>query len=879
LHESCGVFGVYAPNEDVARLTFFALFALQHRGQESSGIATTDGKRLQVYAKMGLAAQVFNEDSLSRLTGDIAIGHNRYSTKGSSRIANVQPLVVGNGTKAMAIAHNGNIVNTEHLHEELVDQGYDFHSSTDTEVIANLIISSPEKDWVEKIRYAMRRLQGAYSLTIMTKDRLFGVRDPLGVRPLCLGKMNGGWVLASESCALDHIGADFIREVEPGEIVSISANGIESYEGEAGRRALCIFEYIYFARPDSTINGRLLYSARLAMGEGLAEEYPVEADLVMGVPDSATAAGVGYALRSGIPLLEGLIKNRYVGRTFIEPHQRIRDLGVKLKFNPLPQVLDGKRVVLVDDSIVRGATTPQVIKLLRKAGAKEVHMRICAPPLRYPCFFGVDMATRWELIAAQKTIPEVRDIIDFTKLDRAFNPRCVVVVGDSGQTNFQWLRGQSAFKGKLYSVQVNPETIEGIKALGVANYTSLLDIPEPVDLAIVAVPRAVAPRILEDCIAKEVAAAHFFTSGFAETNTEEGIRLERSLTERAEAANFHLIGPNCMGIFNPKVGIKQNEVQYSGLNGPVGFISQSGTHAIIFSLEAHLQGVDINKSVSFGNGIVLDSADYLAYFGPDPEIKVIGMYLEGVKDGRRFLKMLREVSARKPVVIWKGGRTEEGGRAIASHTGSLVVSQAIWEVAVRQCGAIPVARMEELIDTIKALLYLSPVLGDRVAVAGGSGGQSVAIADVFAEAGLRLPLLTQVSYDELATFFSLIGGGYRNPIDTGNQNRNELRRIFEILERDANIDNLVLMINLRFETLEQIQSNIDIISDIRRISIKPVMAIVPFSSPEEMRRTREISKKLLEQDIPTFPSMERGACALKDALDYYRLKKSSAGSL
>jgi len=411
LHESCAVVGVYAPNEDVARLTFFALFALQHRGQESSGIATTEGKRPQVYAKMGLVSQVFNEDSLSHLTGEIAVGHNRYSTRGSSQIDNVQPIVVGKGSNAIAIAHNGNIVNAEYLYEELSDQGYVFRTSTDTEVIANLIISSPEKDLVDKIRYAMHRLQGAYSLTLMTNYRLFGVRDPLGVRPLCLGAIDGGWVVASESCALDHIGANSIREIEPGEIVSISASGVESYREEVGRRSLCIFEYIYFARPDSAINGRLLYPARQAMGAGLAEEYPVDADLVMGVPDSATAAGIGYSVKSGIPLAEGLIKNRYVGRTFIEPDQRIRDLGVKLKFNPLPQVLDGKRIVLVDDSIVRGTTTPQVIRLLRRAGAKEVHMRICAPPIRYPCFFGVDMATRWELIAAQKTIPEVRDFI------------------------------------------------------------------------------------------------------------------------------------------------------------------------------------------------------------------------------------------------------------------------------------------------------------------------------------------------------------------------------------------------------------------------------------------------------------------------------------
>jgi len=411
LHESCGVFGVYAPSEDVARLTFFALFALQHRGQESAGIATTDGKKIRVYAKMGLVSQVFSEDSLSQLTGDIAIGHNRYSTRGSSRISNVQPLIAGKGSNTIAIAHNGNIVNVEHLYKELSDQGYVFHTSTDTEVIANLILSSPDKDWVDRIRYAMHRLQGAYSLTIMTNHTLFGVRDPFGVRPLCLGAINGGYVIASESCALDHIGANFVKEIEPGEIVSITENGIDSYQEEVGRRGVCIFEYIYFARPDSVINGRLLYPARQAMGAGLAQEHPVDADMVMGVPDSATAAGIGYSHWSNLPLHEGLLKNRYVGRTFIEPDQRIRDLGVKLKFNPLPQMLDGKRVVVVDDSIVRGTTTPQVVRLLRRAGAKQVHMRICAPPIRYPCFFGVDMATRWELIAAQKTVAEVRDFI------------------------------------------------------------------------------------------------------------------------------------------------------------------------------------------------------------------------------------------------------------------------------------------------------------------------------------------------------------------------------------------------------------------------------------------------------------------------------------
>ena len=257
----------------------------------------------------------------------------------------------------------------------------------------------------------MGRLQGAYSLVILTNEELFAVRDPFGVRPLCLGTVDSGWVVASESCALDHIGAEFVREIQPGEIITIDKSGLKNYRGESRKKGACIFEYIYFARPDSVINGRLLYPARQAMGAGLAREHPVDADLVMGVPDSATAAGIGYAQESGIPLAEGLIKNRYVGRTFIEPDQRMRDLGVKMKFNPLPQMLGGKRLVVVDDSIVRGTTTPSVVKILKKAGAKEVHMRICAPPIRYPCFFGVDMATRRELIAAQKTIPQICEFI------------------------------------------------------------------------------------------------------------------------------------------------------------------------------------------------------------------------------------------------------------------------------------------------------------------------------------------------------------------------------------------------------------------------------------------------------------------------------------
>jgi amidophosphoribosyltransferase len=411
MHESCGVFGVYAPGINIAQTTFFALFALQHRGQESAGIAVSDGHDIALHTCMGLVSQAFTENDLALLKGHIGIGHNRYSTTGSSRPANAQPIMVRSEESAIAIAHNGNITNSKILRDELQERGYNFHTTTDSEVIANLILASPGQDWQGKIEHAMSRLQGAYSLVILTRDKLIAVRDPFGVRPLCLGTIDTGWCIASESCALDHIGAKFIREIEPGEIIIVDNLGLKSFRKENGKRAICIFEYIYFARPDSVIQGKLLYPAREAMGRILSEEYPVDADFVMGVPDSATAAGIGYANASGIPYCEGLLKNRYVGRTFIEPDQRIRELGVQLKFNPLSRIIAGKRLVVVDDSIVRGTTTPRVVSLLKKAGAAEVHLRICAPPIRYPCFFGVDMATRWELIAARKTIPEIREYL------------------------------------------------------------------------------------------------------------------------------------------------------------------------------------------------------------------------------------------------------------------------------------------------------------------------------------------------------------------------------------------------------------------------------------------------------------------------------------
>ena len=408
MHESCGVFGVYASGINVAQTTFFALFALQHRGQESAGIAAADGHGIRLHTNMGLVSQAFTETDLASLKGHIAIGHNRYSTTGSSRPLNAQPIIAKSGGVTIALAHNGNIINARPLRDELQERGYHFRTGSDSEVIANLILASPGPNWQKRIEHAMHRLQGAYSLAILTEDELIAVRDPFGVRPLCLGAIDNGWSIASESCALDHIGAQFIREIEPGEIVVIDSHGMKGLNETEGRKALCIFEYIYFARPDSIIQGKLLYPAREAMGRILAEEYPVDADLVMGVPDSATAAGIGYSNGSGIPYCEGLVKNRYVGRTFIEPDQRMRELGVQLKFNPLSDIIAGKRLVVVDDSIVRGTTTPRVVSLLKKAGAAEVHLRICAPPIRHPCFFGVDMASKWELIAARKTIPEIR---------------------------------------------------------------------------------------------------------------------------------------------------------------------------------------------------------------------------------------------------------------------------------------------------------------------------------------------------------------------------------------------------------------------------------------------------------------------------------------
>jgi amidophosphoribosyltransferase len=411
LHESCGVFGVYAPEEDVARITFYGLYALQHRGQESAGIASANERRLYLRTGMGLVSQVFDEEDLSFLPGHMAIGHTRYSTTGSSLAANAQPLIIDGPLGQMALGHNGNIVNADVLRADLEEQGIAFSTGTDSEVIAQTLANAPGATWQERWSYVMRRLVGAYSLVVLTPNELMAARDPMGNRPLSLGRLDGGWIVASETCAFDHLGATFIREVEPGEVVRISADGVESIRAAEPANAFCIFEYIYFARPDSVIDGKLVYPVRMALGAQLAREYPVDADVVIGVPDSAIAAAVGYSQESGIPFVEGLVKNRYVGRTFIQPDQRIREMGAQLKYNPLPELLEGRRVVLVDDSIIRATTTLPVVAMLRKAGAREVHMRITSPPIISPCFFGIDMGTRWELIAGRLSVEEIRQHI------------------------------------------------------------------------------------------------------------------------------------------------------------------------------------------------------------------------------------------------------------------------------------------------------------------------------------------------------------------------------------------------------------------------------------------------------------------------------------
>jgi amidophosphoribosyltransferase len=436
--DECGVFGLYAPGHDVSRLSYFALYALQHRGQESAGIAAADrGGQIVTRRELGLVSQVFSENDLRTLAGDLAIGHVRYSTTGSNAWENSQPVQRSQGThgshRELALAHNGNLINALELHEELLARGVTFSSTSDSEIVAALIATHPAERIEDAIAEVLPRLRGAFSIVAMTKDRVLAFRDPHGLRPLALGALpplgSGAagdrgrdtladgqqpeddqvrYCVSSESCAFDIIGAEYLREVAPGELVTLGEDGVQSRQVMTGeRRAFCVFEYIYFARPDSRMNDQVLQVARGRMGETLWREAPVEADLVIAVPDSGNAAARGLARASGIPQDDGFVKNRYVARTFIQPGQELRKHGLRLKFNPLPDVIAGKRLIVVDDSIVRGNTTRQIVHMLRDAGAREVHMRISAPPIKHPCHYGIDMSTREEMIAHGRTADEV----------------------------------------------------------------------------------------------------------------------------------------------------------------------------------------------------------------------------------------------------------------------------------------------------------------------------------------------------------------------------------------------------------------------------------------------------------------------------------------
>jgi len=412
----CGLFGIRSPERDVARITYFGLFALQHRGQESAGIAVSDRGRLTALRDMGLVTQVFDEQKLRGLRGEIAIGHTRYSTTGSSEWWNAQPLVQHGSARTVALGHNGNLTNAAELRAELAERGHRLATTADTEVIAALIANDPSP-LQESVANAMQKLDGAFSIVALSEGQLVAFRDPRGMRPLCIGRLDGDWVVASETCALDLVGAKFEREIRPGELVVVDADGMQATQAvpEDHGGALCIFEFFYLARPDSRLKDVEIHGARVRMGERLAEEAPVEADLVLPIPDSGTPAAIGFSRALNIPFSEGLIKNRYVGRTFIEPDQGLREQGIRLKFNPLAEV-KGKRVVAVDDSIVRGNTTRQIVQMLFDAGAAEVHVRVSAPPIISQCYYGIDFPDPDELIASDKTVEEVREHLGATSL-------------------------------------------------------------------------------------------------------------------------------------------------------------------------------------------------------------------------------------------------------------------------------------------------------------------------------------------------------------------------------------------------------------------------------------------------------------------------------
>ncbi|WP_244833076.1 amidophosphoribosyltransferase [Clostridium sp. BJN0001] len=411
--DECGVFGVYVNSPvDVASMTYYGLYALQHRGQESAGIAVADGEKIEVHKGLGLITEAFTEENVKELKGHIAVGHVRYSTAGGKGIENAQPILTTSKVGTIAMAHNGNLVNADVIRELLEDAGHIFHTSSDSEVIACIIARNAKKGLARAVVDAMEAIRGSFALTIMSKDKLIGARDPHGIRPLCLGKIKEGYVLASESCALDAIGAEFVRDIEPGEIVVIDENGVESYRySENTKCQTCAFEYIYFARPDSKIDGLNVHTTRVNAGKQLYKEHPIDADLVVAVPDSGIPAAIGYSQASGIPYDIGFIKNRYVGRTFISPSQELRERAVAVKLNPLKVNVEGKKIVLIDDSIVRGTTSKHLIESLRRAGVKEINFLIASPGVKFPCYFGIDTPYRSELIAANHSVEEIRDII------------------------------------------------------------------------------------------------------------------------------------------------------------------------------------------------------------------------------------------------------------------------------------------------------------------------------------------------------------------------------------------------------------------------------------------------------------------------------------
>ncbi len=468
------------------------------------------------------------------------------------------------------------------------------------------------------------------------------------------------------------------------------------------------------------------------------------------------------------------------------------------------------------------------------------------------------------------------------RLDRAFNPRTVAVVGDKRAIAYLWLRSMSTFEGKVYSVQIDANEIPGIEALGVPNYASLLDIPDEVDYVVCAVPRQVSARIVADCIEKGVGAVTLFTSGFAETETEEGIRLQEEIGEMARGAGLLLIGPNCMGIYNRRLGVRNSWEQAAGDGGNVGFISQSGTHCINFSLVGDRHGIRCSKAVSFGNAVVLDAADYLEYLAGDAETEIIGIYLEGAKDSRRFFRTLRETTRKKAVVVWKGGVSEAGARAIYSHTAALATAPALWDAAMRQAGAVQTESLDETVDAVKALVYCTPGTGYRVGLVAMTGGQSVVITDAFEREGLEVPLLTDASYEKLSAFFNIVGGSYRNPLDSGGtigwgfapQN---LQKLLTILDDDENVDTIAIEVSAGFlarrmrENPGILDALLDTLSAHRERSRKPFIAITHAGHVEDV--TAMVRSRLLERNIPPFASFEAGAKALRRAIGYWRFRE------